>query len=249
MLSEPGDPLDKATLRDFRSSFGHGFSSVRVHTDERAAASAASLPARAYTIGHHVVFGRGEFAPGTTTGRHLLAHELAHVVQQKSERIGGVRRRRSQGGRRPRRRSGVARRAGQRRRQWRRWVRLQDGLRGVFRRPLQLANLQGAIEFGRPVDTIVDDINGLSAGERTQAINDIVQARADRSQKQAKLIAGKSAQTDPKLQTVYDPQLDQNQGVFSRIDLILRGLAGQKPMPGWNFTPSDFAKLQHPDRI
>src|ERR1700687_2525558 len=73
-LNEPGHPLDTAALNDFQTSFGHDFSSVRVHTDERAAASTASLSARAYTIGRHIVFGRGEYAPGTTTGRHLLGH-------------------------------------------------------------------------------------------------------------------------------------------------------------------------------
>ena len=62
--------------------FGHDFSKVRVYTDARAAASARTLDARAYTIGQTIVFGAGEFAPATREGRRLLAHELAHVAQQ-----------------------------------------------------------------------------------------------------------------------------------------------------------------------
>jgi hypothetical protein len=55
---------------------------VRVHTDERAAASARSVDAHAYTVGSHIAFDRGRYAPGTPSGRALIAHELAHVVQQ-----------------------------------------------------------------------------------------------------------------------------------------------------------------------
>ena len=62
--------------------FDHDFSRVRVHTDSRAAESARSVLARAYTVGSHVVFGDREYAPGTHRGSELLAHELAHTVQQ-----------------------------------------------------------------------------------------------------------------------------------------------------------------------
>ena len=62
--------------------FGRDFSRVRVHADTRAADSARAVAARAYTVGSDVVFGPGEYAPATTAGRHLIAHELAHVVQQ-----------------------------------------------------------------------------------------------------------------------------------------------------------------------
>ncbi|PSJ43644.1 hypothetical protein C7I55_03040 [Sphingomonas deserti] len=64
--------------------FGHDFSSVRVHDGAAAASSARAIDALAYTAGHHVVFDRGRYAPETTEGRALLAHELAHVVQQRS---------------------------------------------------------------------------------------------------------------------------------------------------------------------
>lgn len=62
--------------------FGHDFSQVRVHTGMQAAVSASSLRARAYTVGKNLVFGAGQYAPGTSAGRNLLAHELTHVVQQ-----------------------------------------------------------------------------------------------------------------------------------------------------------------------
>jgi hypothetical protein len=63
--------------------FGHDFSRVRVHFDAKAAASTEALNARAYTAGECVVFGAGQYAPGAAAGRRLLAHELAHVVQQR----------------------------------------------------------------------------------------------------------------------------------------------------------------------
>jgi hypothetical protein len=64
--------------------FGHDFSRVRVHTDARAAHSAMAVSALAYTSGRDIVFAKGQYAPGTEAGKRLLAHELAHVVQQAS---------------------------------------------------------------------------------------------------------------------------------------------------------------------
>jgi outer membrane protein OmpA-like peptidoglycan-associated protein len=61
---------------------GHDFGAVRVHTDVKAAESARAVDARAYTVGPHIVFGQEQYRPGTRTGDRLLAHELAHVVQQ-----------------------------------------------------------------------------------------------------------------------------------------------------------------------
>jgi hypothetical protein len=63
--------------------FGHDFSRVRVHTDASAAQSARAIDARAYTVGRDIVFGAGQYRPQTDSGRQLLAHELAHVVQQR----------------------------------------------------------------------------------------------------------------------------------------------------------------------
>ena len=82
VVRSPGQPLDATTRSQMESRFGHDFSQVRVHADERAGASAQAVSARAYTVKHNVVFGAGQYAPGTATGQRLLAHELAHVVQQ-----------------------------------------------------------------------------------------------------------------------------------------------------------------------
>ncbi|MGH2538029.1 MAG: DUF4157 domain-containing protein, partial [Candidatus Promineifilaceae bacterium] len=81
-LRAPGQPLDSVTRSFMESRFRQEFGRVRVHTDALAAESAAALNAAAYTAGEDVVFGRDQFAPGTAGGRRLLAHELAHVVQQ-----------------------------------------------------------------------------------------------------------------------------------------------------------------------
>jgi hypothetical protein len=64
------------------SRFGHDFSQVRVHTDARAGASAKAVNALAYTVGRDIVFAAGQYAPGTVSGKKLLAHELTHVLQQ-----------------------------------------------------------------------------------------------------------------------------------------------------------------------
>jgi hypothetical protein len=67
---------------------GLALSNVRVHTDERAARSARAVDALAYTSGRHIVFGRGQYAPETDSGRRLLGHELVHVAQQAAGRPG-----------------------------------------------------------------------------------------------------------------------------------------------------------------
>lgn len=81
-LRAPGKPLDP-TIRDtMESSYGHDFSHVRVHDGADANASASAMGALAYTVGHNMVYGPGEYAPHTARGKRLIAHELAHVVQQ-----------------------------------------------------------------------------------------------------------------------------------------------------------------------
>jgi len=82
LLRAPGRPLDAATRHLMESRFRVDFGAVRIHDDGRASRSAQSLQARAYTVGRHVAFNHGEFAPHTAAGQRLLAHELAHVVQQ-----------------------------------------------------------------------------------------------------------------------------------------------------------------------
>lgn len=77
-----GQALAPAARRDFERRFGEDFGDVRVHVGGSAAASAAELGARAYTVGRDIVFGAGEYQPGTAGGRQLIGHELAHCVQQ-----------------------------------------------------------------------------------------------------------------------------------------------------------------------
>jgi hypothetical protein len=81
-ISGPGQKLDGPTRNFMESGFGHDFSSVRIHTDSAAAASARDVSARAYTVGEHIAFNQGAYQPGSAQGKRLLAHELAHVVQQ-----------------------------------------------------------------------------------------------------------------------------------------------------------------------
>jgi hypothetical protein len=82
VLHSPGQPLDGGTREFMESRFGRDFSSVRVHTDDRAAESARAVNARAWTVGQDIAFARGEYRPHSHEGRGLLAHELAHTVQQ-----------------------------------------------------------------------------------------------------------------------------------------------------------------------
>ena len=82
VLRSPGQPLNPATRAFMEPRFGHDFSRVRVHTDAKAAESAREVNALAYTVGRDAVFGAGRYEPHSLAGRHLLAHELVHVVQQ-----------------------------------------------------------------------------------------------------------------------------------------------------------------------
>jgi hypothetical protein len=82
VLRSPGQPLDAPTRDFFEPRFGHDFGKVRVHADAKAAGSARAVGASAYAGGQHIAFAEGQYAPGSAWGRHLLAHELAHVVQQ-----------------------------------------------------------------------------------------------------------------------------------------------------------------------
>jgi hypothetical protein len=79
-----GRPLAQSTRRFFEGRFGADLSKIRIHVGARSAASAAEQHARAYTKGRDIVFGAGEYQPDTREGRQLLAHELAHSVQQSS---------------------------------------------------------------------------------------------------------------------------------------------------------------------
>jgi hypothetical protein len=81
VLRSSGQPLDAAARAGFEPRFGHSFADVRVHADARAAESARAVQAHAYTVGRDVVLGAAARSPGDA-GTRVLAHELAHVVQQ-----------------------------------------------------------------------------------------------------------------------------------------------------------------------
>lgn len=225
VLEESGHPLDAATAGRFQSSFGHDFSSVRVHTSERAATSAAALSARAYTVGRHVVFGRGEYAPSTSDGRHLLGHELAHVVQQ------------SRGGTAPPRANrGLETAADQAAHQASHGgpvfvagssavgiackTLFEEFTGGAYSWPM----LKLALEHTRPVDDILADIHALGPADQQKATDDIIEARTERGRKQTDLGRKQNAQTSQANKDIFDPILKENGRVLQRMDFVLDGL-------------------------
>lgn len=92
VLAAPGKSLAPATRAFMEPRFGHDFSQVRIHDDAHAAASARSVHALAYTHGADIVFDAGRYAPDTATGQRLLAHELAHTIQQGASARGELQR-------------------------------------------------------------------------------------------------------------------------------------------------------------
>ena len=89
VLRSPGHPLDAGIREAMEPRFGHGFGSVRVHADGRAARAASAVSARAFTVGSDLVFGAGNYRPETAAGKRLIAHELTHVVQQRGTSAAG----------------------------------------------------------------------------------------------------------------------------------------------------------------
>lgn len=83
-LSSPGQVLDAGTRSDMEARFGHDFGRVRVHLGEEADAAARDVDARAFAFGEHLVFAAGQYTPETAGGQGLLAHELTHVLQQRT---------------------------------------------------------------------------------------------------------------------------------------------------------------------
>lgn len=88
VLRSPGRSLEPDVRSRMEARFGHDFRQVRVHSDSEAANSAALTGALAYTAGSHIVFGQGRYQPYSRDGERLLAHELAHVVQQQTPSAG-----------------------------------------------------------------------------------------------------------------------------------------------------------------
>jgi hypothetical protein len=85
-----GQPLEAGLRGDMESRLGHDFGDVRVHTDSAASDSARAVGAHAYTVGSNIVFQRDAYDPGSTAGRTTIAHELTHVVQQRSGPVDGT---------------------------------------------------------------------------------------------------------------------------------------------------------------
>jgi hypothetical protein len=92
VLASEGVSMQPALRRDMEQRFGHDFSQVRLHAGPAATASARDVRAHAYTFGSNIVFGEGQWSPQTSAGRHLLAHELTHVLQQRGMQAGIVQR-------------------------------------------------------------------------------------------------------------------------------------------------------------
>lgn len=88
VLRSPGQPLAASTRAFMEPRFGQDFRDVRVHTDATAAQSAAAIGAYAFTLGRHIAFAPGQYAPATESGTRLLAHELTHVAQQRGRMFG-----------------------------------------------------------------------------------------------------------------------------------------------------------------
>lgn len=82
LIASSGSAMDQDTRTFMESRFGYDFSRVRIHSGAKANEAATSVGARAFTVGEHLAFAAGEYVPSSSGGRRLLAHELAHVLQQ-----------------------------------------------------------------------------------------------------------------------------------------------------------------------
>jgi hypothetical protein len=90
VISSGGTPLPTDLRTDMEGRFGQDFGDVRVHNDGAAHESARSVNAQAYTVGSKMVFQRDKYDPGSDAGKHMIAHELTHVVQQRSGPVDGT---------------------------------------------------------------------------------------------------------------------------------------------------------------
>ncbi|WP_018680462.1 DUF4157 domain-containing protein [Actinokineospora enzanensis] len=91
VIGSGGSPLDAGTRAEMEGRFGGAdFADVRVHTGGAATESARSVNAQAYTVGSDIVFSGDRYDPGSAAGKHMLAHELTHVVQQRSGPVDGT---------------------------------------------------------------------------------------------------------------------------------------------------------------
>ena len=83
LIQGSGQPIPKYLLKSFENRLSVDFSQVRVHFNDQANKLAENLNAKAFTLGHNVIFGKSRYAPNTIEGRRLLSHELTHIIQQK----------------------------------------------------------------------------------------------------------------------------------------------------------------------
>ena len=90
VIGSGGFPMEPALRADMEGRLGHDFGDVRIHTDAAAHNSAKSVNAQAYTVGSDIVFQQGKYEPDSQAGQHMLAHELTHVVQQRSGPVDGT---------------------------------------------------------------------------------------------------------------------------------------------------------------
>jgi hypothetical protein len=84
-----GRPLDRGVSSALSPAMGTSLEGVRVHTGDGAAALARAVTARAFTVGNDIYFARGEYRPGTSDGNQLIAHEVAHTIQQRGAPMSG----------------------------------------------------------------------------------------------------------------------------------------------------------------
>jgi len=87
VINSGGHPLDRRTRNFMESRFGYDFGNVQIHNDSLAHRSSSEINALAYANGNHIVFASGNYQPHTNSGKQLLAHELTHVIQQRSQNI------------------------------------------------------------------------------------------------------------------------------------------------------------------
>jgi hypothetical protein len=90
VISSGGKPLEPEVRADMESRLGHDFGDVRIHDDGAAHSSAQAVNAHAYTVGSNVVFQRDKYDPSSQDGKVMLAHELTHVVQQRTGPVDGT---------------------------------------------------------------------------------------------------------------------------------------------------------------
>jgi len=89
-ISGKGQSMDAGVRSFYENKMGADFSEVKIHTGKEAAESAKDINAQAYAYGNHIVFNEGKYQPGSGEGKHLLAHELTHVMQQNEKDVGRV---------------------------------------------------------------------------------------------------------------------------------------------------------------